>query len=66
MLRFALALLLIVLTLALFVRLVTAYRPFRLAVLILVVVAGAALWWLTDHRRDHWQVMVPVPPGTGR
>lgn len=65
MLRFALALLLLVLTLALFVRLLTDYRPFRLAVLILVATAGASLWWLSGHRHDHSQIMLPVPAGNG-
>ncbi|CAH2603435.1 conserved protein of unknown function [Rhodovastum atsumiense] len=60
MLRFVLTVLLAILTLALFVRLVTTSRPFRAAVLL--IVAGFVLAWLWTHnpRPSYWQVD-PIP-----
>ena len=57
MLRFVLTVLLAILTLALFVRLLTRNAPFRAAVLLIVVGVGLWLWWLPGSR----DVMIPVP-----
>jgi hypothetical protein len=56
MLRFVLTALLAILTLALFVRLVTTSRPFRAAVLAIVAIAGLLVWWAFEGRHQYFRV----------
>jgi hypothetical protein len=62
--RFVLTILLAILTLALFVHLLTRNAPFRAAVLVLV--AAGCLWffWVHDNRDRHRDIMIPVVPGS--
>ncbi len=62
MLRFVLTVLLAILTLALFVHLLTRNAPFRAAVLVLAVGGGLWLYWLQGHRDPHRDVLIPVAP----
>ena len=62
MLRFVLAVLLAILTLALFVHLLTRNAPFRAAVLVLVAAGGCWLYWVHEHRDQHRDVLIPVAP----
>ena len=62
MMRFVLTILLAILTLALFVQLLTRNAPFRAAVLILVVTGGLWLYWLQEKRDWHRDVFIPVTP----
>ncbi len=62
MLRFVLTILLAILTLALFVRLLRTDAPFRAAVLVLVTAGAVWLYWLSEHRDRHRDVLIPVAP----
>lgn len=62
MMRFVLTILLAILTLALFVQLMTRNAPFRAAVLVLLVTGGLWLYWVEENRDRHRDVFIPVTP----